>query len=255
MTYGLWLSTAGLQANDYRQAIMANNLANANTVGFKHDLAVIQERPPESSAEAGNRRFTHPILNDLTGGLWVRPTVPTFAQGDLDKTGGPLDVAVDGDGFFTVRDGDKDRFTRDGRMTLNSDGELVMTSAGGRVRILDEGGGGIQLDLNLPGVVSISSDGAVLQGTEVVGRIGLTDFDDRTQLSKIGENLYRNHGSAEIPATGRFRSGHVERSTSDPVRGMASMIDVSRAYQLNANLISLQDQTIGQAVSRVGRIG
>lgn len=254
MTYGLWLSTAGLQVNEYRQSIMANNLANTSTVGFKHDLAVIQERPVES-ASGPNSRFANPVLDRLTGGLWVRPTVQTFAQGDLDHTGAPLDVAIDGDGFFAVRDGAQTRYTRDGRMTLNRKGELVMVAGGGRMRILDDDGTPIRIDTASGGPVTITRDGKVLQNDDEVATIALVDFADRTQLTKTGANLYRNHGAPPTTATGRLKSGYVERSTSDPVRGLAAMIEVSRAYQLNANLISLQDQTVGQAVNRVGRIG
>ena len=73
MDYGLWLSAAGLQANEYRQALIANNLANAETVGFKHDLAVIRERRTEV-AEGGGGRFAHDLLDGLTGGSGVAPT-------------------------------------------------------------------------------------------------------------------------------------------------------------------------------------
>ncbi len=255
MTYGLWLSTAGLQVNEYRQDVMANNLANADTTGFKHDLAVIHERMVESRSGAGNRAFAHPLLDRLTGGVWVKPTVYTFEQGALESTDRPLDVAIYGEGFFTVRDGDQTRFTRDGRFTLNRDGELVMVAGRGRFRVLSDVGEPILLDTGHPGGITISSDGTIGQGAGQIAKLGVVDFADRSQLSKAGENVYRNHGAPGTPSSSEVRSGYLERSTADPIRGLAAMIEVSRAYQLNANLISLQDQTIGQAVGRVGRIG
>lgn len=254
MTYGLWLSAAGLQVNEYRQSILANNLANANTTGFKHDLAVIQERRVESRAGGGNGRFGHRVLDNLTGGLWVRPTVHTFEQGDLEETGGPLDLAIEGDGFFAVSDGKDTRYTRDGRLTLKTNGKLVMLAGQGRWRLLDVGGVPILVDSVGGGKIEVSKDGTIRQGGEVVARIGVVEFADRSQLSKVGANLYRNRGDAPTASDSRIRSGYVERSTVDPVHGLAGMIEVSRAYQLNANLISLQDQTIGLAVSTVGRI-
>lgn len=253
MTYGLWLSTAGLQVNDYRQSIASNNLANTDTVGFKHDLAVVHERMVESAA-GGNRRFAHPVLDGMTGGSWVKPTVQTFEQGDLEQTGNPTDLALQGDGFFEVSDGKEARYTRDGRMTLNAAGELVMTANGGRYRFQNEAGQSIKVDPQ-GGTISVGADGEIHQGDETIGKLRLATFADRTQLMKVSGNLYRNEGQTPARSQANVRGGYVERSTYDPIAGLASMIEVTRAYQLNANLITLQDQTIGQAVTAVGRLG
>jgi len=255
MTYGLWLSTAGLQTNEYRQAILANNLANANTTGFKQDLAVIQERNVESRVKGNNGRFANPVLDGLTGGAWVRPTVHTFERGDFERTGNPLDVAIDGDGFLSVSDGNETRFTRDGRLTTNRNGDLVLVAGEGRWRVLDRNAQPIRIDTQNGGKISITEDGSVRQDDASVGRLGVVDFADKTQLSKSGSNLYRNHGDVPVQSSSRIRSEHLELSTVNPVNGLAGMIEVSRAYQLNASLITLQDQTIGMAVSTVGRIG
>ncbi len=255
MTYGLWLSAGGLQTNEYRQTVLANNLANANTTGFKHDLAVIHERRMESATAPGGGRFRHPVMEGLTGGAWVRPTIHTFEQGSFERTGSPLDLALEGDGFLTVTDGKEVRYTRDGRLSLNGEGELVMVAGAGRWRVADEAGRPILVDPYSGGQIAIANDGTVRQGEDVVSRLGLRSFDDRTELTKEGANLYRHHGATFKTSTARVRSGFLERSTFDPIQGLASMIEVSRAYQMNANLLSLQDQTIGMAVTTVGRIG
>ncbi len=255
MTYGVWLSTAGMQVSDYRQSIMANNLANVDTVGFKSDLAVIQERAMESQTATGEHRFAHPILDGMTGGAWVQPTVHTFAQGAMEQTDNPLDVAIMGDGFLTVQDGSDTRYSRDGRMTLNPEGELVMVAGGGRARVLDSDGQAIRFDPDNSAKPSISNDGTIRQGEDIVAKLGIVDFADRSRLTKLGANLYHSHGEAGTPSDSRVHNGYVELSTADPIKGLASMIEVSRAYEMNARMISLQDQTIGQAVSRVGRIG
>ena len=254
MTYGLWLSAAGLQVNEYRQSIWANNLANANTTGFKHDLAVIQERDVESRAAAGGGRFAHPVLDSLTGGTWVRPTIHTFERGDFERTNNPLDLAIEGDGFLSVSDGQDTRHTRDGRLTLNRGGELVLVAGQGRWRVLDDGGTPIRVDPAGEGKIEISADGMIRQGGEEVARLGVVEFADPSQLTKVGANLYRNHAGAAAPSPSRIRSGYLELSTVNPVNGLAKMIEVARAYEVNANLISLQDQTIGLAVTTVGRI-
>lgn len=254
MTYGLWLSTGGLQVNEYRQAVLANNLANADTPGFKEDLAVFRERSVESLSGGRGRRFAHATLDDLSGGTWVRPTVQTYNQGVLEDTGNGYDLALWGDGFFSVQDGAQVRYTRDGRTTLTSEGELVMVAGGGRARVLDTQGQPIVID-SRGGPVSIQPDGTIQQDGAVIAQIGVAHFADRSQLTKLGENLYQNFGPPPTVAESQVRSGFVERSTVDPVVGLAQLIEVSRAYQLNANLISLQDQTLGQAVNTVGRIG
>jgi len=251
----MWLSAAGLQVNDYRQSVFANNLANVSTTGFKKDLAVIRERAVESRTAPGGARFGHRVLDQLTGGPWVRPTVRSFEPGEFEETGNPLDVALDGEGMLTVGDGTETRFTRDGRMTLNRSGELVMVAGNGRWRVLDQSGGPIRLDPNQRERVRIAANGQIQQGDRVVGRLGLSWFEDPSQLTKVGGNLFMNHGSQRQATSARVRSGFIERSNLNPVDGLAGMVEVSRAYQLNANLISLQDQTVGLAVTTVGRIG
>lgn len=256
MTYGLWLSAAGMQANEYRQDVMANNLANANTVGFKKDLAVLCERLVESRSAPGGLTFGHELLDGLSGGTFVAPTYHSFAQGPLARTGNDLDAAISGDGFFSVRVGNQVRYTRDGRFTLNADNELVMVAGDGRAKVLDEAGLPIVLLPPSAGKPQIGPDGSIRQGSTVVGELGLVEFDDRNVLRKVGANLFQATDGRSRPAQqSNVLAGFVEQSTVNPVDGLATMIEVSRAYQLNANMISLQDGTVGQAVSRVGRIG
>ena len=127
MIYGLYLSTAGLQANSFQMDTMANNLANANTVGFKHEIAVFSERRVESEG-SGPMGARHALLDNLSGGTFVPRTYTTFAQGSLESTRRPLDLAIRGEGFFQVREGGRDLYTRDGRLTVASSGQLMTTS-------------------------------------------------------------------------------------------------------------------------------
>lgn len=252
MTYGLWLSAVGLQTSQYRQAVLANNLANADTVGFKHDVAVIRERPVEAD-EDGHHRFAHKLLDDLTGGSLVAPTYTAFAQGAIEPTSRPLDVAIDGAGFFTVRAAGQTRYTRDGRFAMDATGRLVMAANGRPV-----------LDANGQEITLITGDGApppridgqgrIRQGQQVVGRLGLVDFADKQRLRKIGGNLYDANGEPTVNASASLRPEAVERSTLAPVEGLASMIEAARAYQLNATMISLQDEMNGRVVN-VANIG
>jgi flagellar basal-body rod protein FlgF len=252
MNYGLWLSAAGMQVNEYRQDLIANNLANSETVGFKHDLAVIRERRVESQVDPTGSRFAHPVLDGMTGGAWVRPTYHSFEQGVLVKTDKPLDVAIEGNGFFTVRDGDQVRYTRDGRFVVNAGGELVSAADGGRLRILDKEGSPIRVDRSQP--VTISATGVVFQGREPVAKLGVVDVDDAQKLRKVGRNVFAGVGETAKPSTSQLHPGFVEQSTADPVGMLAQMIEAARAYEANARLVTLQDELNGRAATQIGRI-
>ncbi|GMU36118.1 MAG: flagellar hook-basal body protein [Phycisphaerae bacterium] len=253
MIYGLYLSTAGMEANEYRQNVLANNLANAETYGFKHDLAVFSQRPTASRVAPGGMRFVHPVLDGMSGGLTTKPTYHAHVQGSIEHTDQPLDVAIEGDGFFAIRDGDRVRFTRDGRMTFNADGEMVLAAGGGRLRVLDQGGAPIRRIEGGP-EARIDGDGVVRQGDLEIGRLGVTSFADLDRLTKVGRNLFEAGDEPAIPPQGRIIPQALERSTFDPVTGLVSMIEAQRAYELNARVLSLQDESMGEAINRVGRV-
>lgn len=252
-TYGLWLSATGMKVQEHRQTLLAHNMANAQTAGFKEDLAVFRARRVESRENAELSRFAHPILDDLAGGVNVKTPFFNFAQGSLEMTGRPLDVAIDGDGLFVVSDGSTTRYTRNGEFTINAGGDLVLSAAGGHWRVLDENARPIRVDPE-GGDVGIASDGKVRQGGEVLSTIGMVTAPNKRSLHKFGETLFDADPAqvSRIPA--RLRSGTVEQSNFDVMRGLADMIEMTRAYEMNANLLTLQDQATGEAVNTVGRL-
>jgi len=252
-TYGLWLSAAGMKVNDHRQAIHANNLANAETTGFKHDLAVVAQRRVESRESIGGARFAHGVLDGLSGGVQVLEPQHTFEQGPIELTGRPLDVAIDGEGFFAVSDGSVTRYTRDGEFTTNAANEVVLAAGEGRWKVLDEGGATIRVDETL-GAVAVSGRGAVKQGQQEIARIGTYTPSDRHLMRKTGENLFDPHGAEMSSFDARIVPESREGSTYDVMNGLTAMIEASRAYQMNATMLQLQDQITGTLVSSVGRI-
>ncbi len=252
-SYGLWLSAAGMKVNQHRQTLLANNMANANTTGFKHDLAIVSRRRIESESASGGLSCAHPVLDDLPGGLSVRPTYHNFAQGPIESTGKPLDIAIEGDGFFVVSDGTDTRYTRDGEFAINEAGELVLTSGNGRWKVLDDAGTPIVLD-ETGGKLSVSEDGTIRQGRTVVATLGLMTTEDKKSLRKVGENLFEAKGAEMASIDGNFRPESREGSNFDVMTGLATMIEAQRAYQLNATMLQLQDHLIGQAVGTVGRM-
>lgn len=251
-SYGLWLSAAGMQVNEHRQTIFASNMANASTTGFKHDLAVVTQRGLESETSPDGAGFAGPPFDGLAGGLNVQAAYKDFAQGPIERTDRPLDLAIDGDGFFAVSDGPTTRYTRDGEFALNTAGQLVLATEGGRWRVLDDAGGTISVD-EANGAVSLAQDGTLRQGRNIVAKLGLFDTQDRQSLHKVGGNLFDSAGAEMKPISGRFAAGSREESNFDVTGGLVSMIEAARAYQLNATMLQLQDHTIGQAVSSVGR--
>ena len=252
-SYGLWLSAAGMKVNEHRQTLLANNLANVDTTGFKHDMAVVMQRRVESRESAGGLSYAHPVLDGLSGGVNVRPTYHALVQGPIERTGRPLDIAIRGEGFFPVSDGEVTRYTRNGEFAINTAGELIMANESGRWRVLDEGGAPIVIDLE-GGEFTVSQSGAIRQGNEVIGVLGLMANEDPRALRKIGQNLFESTGGEMVPADGAFVPGSRESSTFNALEGLAMMIEASRAYQFNASMIQLQDQVTGQAVSTLGRL-
>ncbi len=253
MIYGLWQSAAGLQANRYRQDVIASNLANIDTVGFKRDLAVFSERAAAAREPFGDPTMSNRLLDSMSGGTFVAPTVTSFEQGAIRPTERPLDLALDGDGFFTVRDGRSTRYTRDGRFTVGPRGDLL-TVAGGKP-VLSDQGAPIRIPPGQAGSVRFSQDGTVWAGTTAIAKLGLADFADRSQLRKQGANLLAApEGAKPQAASATVVSGAVENSTVDPVTTMVAMIEASRAYQFNATMISMQDSMLGRLVNDVGRV-
>ncbi len=252
MVYGIYQSAAGLQLNQYRQAVLANNLANVDTVGFKHDLTVVRERRVASREQPAGAMGTDPLWERMTGGSLVAPTYTSQTQGMLEETGGRLDVALHGDGFFCVQDGEQVRYTRDGRFAINADGELV--TASGR-QVLGEGGAPIVVPPTAAGRVRITAGGEVRAGEASFGRVQVVGFDDPNLLRKAGANLYEPlGGAAPGQAHASLRPGFIEKSTVDPAAAMVDMIQVSRAYEMNATLVGLADTTLGKAVNDIARL-
>lgn len=247
MIYGLYQSAAGMMVNEYRQNVLANNIANADTAGFKRDVATFAERLP--AWEAGQRSGpTAEGLTDLTGGLWLGRTHTDFAPGALQQTGEALDVALDGPGFFVVQHNGREAFTRDGRFVLDARGQLRAASDGAPV--LGIGGAPIFLNPRAE-TTSFNQDGDILQNGRRVGRLALADFDDYDQLLKVGASRFERGDARPVVFGARLQPGHIERSGTEPVQEMVSMIEAARAYQLNAQMVSLQDQTVGRLISQV----
>lgn len=249
MLYGLYLSAAGVMANSHRQDVIANNLANSETNGFKRDLAMFMERPPESRVQPG--QFSDPMLDRIGGGLFVAPTSIDTSPGELETTDAPLDLAIVGNGYFAVQSGGKRLFTRDGRLMVGRDGNLIQSGSGARVLSVD--GKPIKLDPSRP--TTVAEDGTVQQEGQPVATLGLFDITDASKIVKIGGNLLAVSSPAAVkPTAADVRSGVLERANVDPATELAALMSTQRELEANANMIRYQDQTLGRLVNEVGKI-
>jgi len=280
MIYGLYLSAAGVVTSSYRQDVIANNLANSETVGFKKDLSLFRQR----LTEAQSRRLpapqpgafptndspdafpgdapsfpapfpgvTNPLLEPLGGGTFAHPTVIDSSQGELEPTGSPLDVAIEGRGYFAVDESGETRLTRNGQFAVDHQGNLILSNRDG-AKVLDTHRRPIQLEPT--GGVTVSSDGTVCQHGQPVAQLGVFDVADASQLVKQGATLLRP-GNQELTAatSATLHSESVERANVDPATELAALMDTQRQLEANANMIRYQDQTLSKLVNEVGKIG
>ena len=167
-------------------------------------------------------------------------------------TDSPLDVAIEGDGFFAVLDGDNVRYTRDGRFTMNRDGELV--TAAGNHKVLDNTGKTISVGSEAVGQASIEGDGSVRVGDTVIATIDIVDFEDKTRLRKVGANMLQPMGVEPRDTNAVLRVRSLEHSTVDPTMSMVKMMQAMRIYELNSRMVGLADSTLGRAVNDIARI-
>ena len=223
--------------------IAANNIANADTTGFKVEQLLIGTEVGERARNDSVRPGASFVMDNGVG--------RDFGQGALQQTGRDLDFAIDGEGaFFTVNDGTGDAYTRDGAFTLDPTGKLV-TKAGLAVQ---GDGGDIILDASR-GQATVGEDGTISQEGQAVGRLTLARFDAMGVLSKDGDGLYRNRSYATpIEAAGtHVRQGMLEGSNVNPLIEITNLIEISRAYERAAKMIEQTTELSRRSVERLGR--
>lgn len=254
MIRGLYTAAAGLSIEARRNEIIANNLANVNTNGYKRDDLVAESfrgmllyRMNDPAARAG---ATDPqLVGSLGTGSYGVFSAMDNAQGGLTQTGNPLDLAMAGEGFFAVETRQGERYTRDGSFARSTDGFLVTADG---FRVLGQNGP-VRLGT---GEVTIETDGTVRQDGRSVDRLRIVRFQGGETPTKEGSNLLRVSGQvAEVPrAQAQVRQGFVERSNVNVVREMVSMIAALRSYETNQKVIQVHDELLAKAVNEVGRV-
>jgi len=236
----------GLSAQQVLQKRMdttANNLANMTTAGFKVEHVVSRDLV-EDPAGAKD------IPNDIAfADAWMLQR--DFSTGPLERTGNPLDFAIEGDGFFAVQTGAGEAYTRDGRFNLNERGEVV-TRAG---EIVMGDGGPIVVD-PMGGPISVSREGSISQDGVVMGTLRVVSFPTPGGLERVGNNLWKATDEQPQPApNAKIVGGFVEGSNVNAVLELTEMIEISRAYTSIAKMIAQSDELRGTSIEKLARVG
>ncbi len=275
MVKGLYTAYTGMINEQHRMDVLTNNLANANTNGYKKEGATAQSFKDQLALKIKDYTdapFTARGLGIINPGVKIGEGYVDWSEGPMKETNNKFDLAINGKGFFGIEYVNKavnieretageqsTMYTRDGNFTLTSEGVLV-TQDGDFVLSAD--GGHIQLDPNLP--VDINTRGEMIQNGAVVARVGLFDFEGTTYpdgrfsydtLEHYGENMYTTTDeSAPIEATGVIYAGFLEQSNVSVVDEMVQMIAVQRNYDTNQRMITTVDDTLDIAVNQLGRL-
>jgi flagellar basal-body rod protein FlgF len=233
--------------------VVANNIANIDTNGFKADFSLFEEY-----LMPGARDGNFQVADSPVSFVRNRGTLIDLNQGSLQRTGSPLDVAINGDGFLAIQTPQGERYTRNGALQVNAQGELV-TSEG--YQVLGDGGPiafqpqDIGITINQEGTVSVK-DGANATIEIVRGRLRIVNFAQPQRLQKEGGSIFS--APADMPATpsttARVMQGALEKSNVRPIVEMSHMIEVSRSYTMIANLIQSQGDLHKTAIQQLSDV-
>lgn len=252
--------------NQKEQDIRSNNLANVNTTGFNRDISthsnfrdILIKRLEAGDKDSVSKLSSGigSIIGQLGTGAVMEESVTSFQTGELKETGNPLDLAIDGESFFSVRGPDDETYyTSSGSFTLDEEGRLV-TQQGYPV-LSDEGA---EIELGEASDIYIDNNGSIYLDNEEESsyQLSLSSFENLQGLLKVGENMYTNteHSGEVLEVVGEpgVNQGYLEDSNVNTVSEMVGMIDALRAYEANQRALTTQDEALQQSVSRVGRAG
>ncbi len=250
MFKGFYNLTSGMLTQGKYLDVIANNMANVATAGFKTDRYTFSTFQEVMWKRVGN--MDH-IYTDLGEQSWI--TAPSklytdYEQGAIEETGQPLDFAIEGDGFFALENADGERiYTRNGNFSLDNEGYLWLSGFG---RVLNADGEPIQLMTD-----HIKTDdfgGMFTENGGFLGRIGVFRFEDNGELEKNDYGFFVSENEGEAVTDLKIHNGYVERANIDLVQQMTSMITAERAYQSAAEVTKIYDDVMKKSTEDVGRL-
>jgi len=218
--------------------LVANNVANMNTTGFKSEQPLFIEyvnRP--------QRDEKYSMVQDYS-------TLRDLAAGPITQTGNPLDVALEGDGYLTVDTIDGPRYTRNGNLTLNSERQLVNSQG---LPVLDDSGNPLTIPQNTSDI-TINPDGTVLGGNIQLGKLGIATFKNEQFMTQMGNGLYQTDEKPTQSEKTVVRQGFLENSNVQSIVEMTTMVDVNRQYQNIQNLMKTEHDRLRNAYSKLAKL-
>ena len=264
MVKGLYTAHSGMINEQKRLDVLSNNLANADTNGYKKEGTTSQTFADELAIRIKDTSYNKRAkgLGTMSMGVHIGETYTDYSQGNYKVTDNQTDFAINGNGFFAVSFTDKMgntsvKYTRDGAFTINTQGYLV-TKDGDFV--LNQNGAtntdpNARIQVDPTKMIIVKTDGSIYQDEVLVGQIGITDFEDYNYLAKYGENLYDlTEGGTLIPADALIDQGYIETSNVNIISEMVNMITITRAYQAGQKVMNSIDQSLDKAVNQVGRV-
>lgn len=257
MVRGLYTAYTGMSNEQKRLDIIANNLANAATVGYKEDNVTNQSFRDVLAVKVrdGSEAYNDRRIGKMNLGVKMGEVYTNYNQGSLRQTGNKYHLALDGKGFFAMAVTDKTgevstKYTRNGSFTMTKDGHIVDVDGN---RLMGESG-----DIMIPteaADIVIDELGAIYADGEYIDTIIITDFEDYNYLSKTGDTMYKAlEGANELQGSAFIRQGFTEQSNVNVVSEMVEMIAITRAYEANQKVIQSVDKTLDLAANSVGRV-
>ncbi|HMV38433.1 flagellar basal-body rod protein FlgG [Plasticicumulans sp.] len=254
MNPALWVAKTGLDAQQTRMDVIANNLANVNTTGFKKSRAVFEDLLYQNVRQVGGQTSQNTTLPSglmLGTGVRVVATEKMHTQGNVINTDNALDVAINGRGFFQIQlpDGTT-AYTRDGSFQINDQGQIVTSEGYPLLPNLTVPNGAQSLTVGSDGVVSVTLAGQI--APQQIGNLQIADFLNPAGLQPIGENLFLESGASGAaqlgdPRTnglGALQQHMLESSNVNVAEELVSMIETQRAYEVNSKAIQTTDQML-----------
>lgn len=249
MNIGLYQSAASLTALERWQDTVAQNITSSQVPGYRKrtlDFTTVEMGQIQTETKGGAGESARPALFP-TASVGV-----SFKPGEAAPTNRPLDLAIDGDGFFEVQMPDGNRaFTRAGELHLNTERQVVTRD---NLPILTTGGTPIVLQPE-GGDLAIAPDGALSQGDTQLGNISIVRFADNNKLTPLGGGMFMSQDAATAPiqvTQPTVRQGYLEGSNVESLREMISLVQIARAYEANQKIISSRDQNLGKAIETLG---
>ena len=263
MIKGMYAAASAMIAGMNRQTVLSHNISNVDTPGFKTVMISMEDWEKtavypqtlnkndnglasflSTSASGGVTGY----LGELGLGVETAPELIDYTQGAFQTTGEELDLAIQGEGFFQIETPDGERYTRDGRFTLDAEGNLVTADG---YHVLDDNG----QPINLPeGEIAIDMDGVIYVNGEETARLGMIAFENPSEnMVREPSNLYSTLRTPTEIDVGEVHQGILEMSNVNIGEIMAQMVSVGRAYEAAQQLLSVQDSLLGNAISTLGK--